>query len=596
MLGRVPCADIVKYPKGTQLTLAGWVHRRRDHGGLIFIDLRDYSGIAQVVINPDVFPLVHRTAEDVRLEWVLKVVGEVGQRPVGTENQNMITGNVEVTASSLDVIAISKTPPFYINEDQDVDEALRLKYRYLDLRKEGMRKNLEFRHRIVKFIRDFLDHRGFLEIETPILTKSTPEGARDYLVPSRLQKGNFYALPQSPQQMKQLLMVAGFEKYFQIARCFRDEDLRSDRQPEFTQLDLEMSFVQEEDILSLAEELFVEIAKNVMPHKKISFPFPRIDYHDSLDKYGTDKPDLRFGMMLTDITDLAASTQFQVFRSVVNEGGVVKGFVAPNCSNYSRKQIDELTNLVKATGLPGLVTIDLGQQSDDLETLTLEQIRSVASRHLSVEEIKSIGKKMDASAGDLLLIVAGVMDDVNIALSQLRNFMGERLGQIDPETLTFTFVINFPLFQWDSNENKWKTPHHPFTSPKDLETLSDGDLAMVKSKAYDMVCNGNEIASGSIRVHQRDIQERIFQILGYGDKEIQERFGHLLEALEYGAPPHGGIACGIDRIIAMLVGSPSIRDVIAFPKTQSGTDILFGAPSSVDQDQLADLDLQIVQD
>ena len=599
MLGRIPCIGISRNRVGTQVTLAGWVHRRRDHGGLIFIDLRDRSGVAQVVFNPDEVPLAHKVAEEVRLEWVLKVVGQVEKRPPGTENPRLATGYVEVMASQVEVLNTSKTPPFYINEEQEVDESLRLTYRYLDLRKEQMQRNLALRHKVVKFIRDFLDQHGFLEIETPILIKSTPEGARDYLVPSRLQRGSFYALPQSPQQLKQLLMIAGFERYFQIARCFRDEDLRSDRQPEFTQLDLEMSFVDEEDVLGLTEGLFIAMVEAVAPHKKVLKPFPRLDYDKALALYGTDKPDLRFGMELTDITDVAVKTQFQVFRSAAASGGVVKGIVAPDCAGYSRRQLDELADFVRARGARGLVTIGLGDQQGSLDSLSLDQVRSVAARHLSLEEVKAIATRMGASMEDLLLIVAGLSGDVNTALSQLRNLMGERLGLVDPDTLAFAFIANFPLFEWNPVESRWQSSHHPFTSPKDdhLSLLDqDKKLGHIKSKAYDMVCNGNELASGSIRVHQRDVQEKVFRILGYTPKEVEERFGHLLEALEYGAPPHGGIASGIDRIVALLTGSSSIREVIAFPKTQSGADLLFGAPAPVQEAQLRELGLKLLEE
>ena len=596
MRERTPCNELSLDQTGSQVTLAGWVHRRRDHGGLIFIDLRDRSGIVQVVFNPDVAPETHRAAEDVRVEWVLKVVGQVEKRPPGTENPRLATGYVEVLATEIEVLNPSKTPPFYINEEQEVDESLRLTYRYLDLRRERMQRNLVLRHKVIKFIRDFLDVRGFVEIETPILIKSTPEGARDYLVPSRLQHGSFYALPQSPQQLKQLLMVAGFEKYFQIARCFRDEDLRADRQPEFTQLDLEMSFVDEEDVLGLIEELYVQIVGTVTPEKRVVNPFPRLDYKMAIARYGTDKPDLRFGLELADITKIGAESQFQVFRSAAASGGVIKGFAAPGCAAYTRRQLDELTEYVRARGARGLVTVALEEGQGDLEGLTMDQVRSVAARHLTVEEVKAMASRMGASLGDLLLIVAGPVGDVNNALSQLRNLMGERLELTDPDTLAFAWIVDFPLLEWKPEENRWDAPHNPFSSPKDKDIhLLDTDPGEALAKQYDMVCNGYEVGGGSIRNHKREIQEKVLKLMGHSKEAMQSQFGHLLDALEYGAPPHGGIAMGIDRLVMLLANASNIREVIAFPKTQSGTDLLFGAPAPVDESQLRELGLKLLE-
>ncbi|MCZ6866703.1 MAG: aspartate--tRNA ligase [Chloroflexi bacterium] len=596
MRERTPCNELSLDQTGSQVTLAGWVHRRRDHGGLIFIDLRDRSGLAQVVFNPDIAPETHRAAEDVRVEWVLKVVGQVEKRPPGTENPRLATGYVEVLATEIEVLNPSKTPPFYINEEQEVDGSLRLTYRYLDLRRERMQRNLVLRHKVIKFIRDFLDVRGFVEIETPILIKSTPEGARDYLVPSRLQHGSFYALPQSPQQLKQLLMVAGFEKYFQIARCFRDEDLRADRQPEFTQLDLEMSFVDEEDILGLIEELYVQIVGTVTPEKRVVNPFPRLDYKMAIARYGTDKPDLRFGLELADITKVGAESQFQVFRSVADSGGVIKGFAAPGCAAYTRRQLDELTEYVRARGARGLVTVALEEGQGDLEGLTMDQVRSVAARHLTLEEVKAIASRMGASLGDLLLIVAGPAGDVNNALSQLRNLMGERLELADPDTLAFAWIVDFPLLEWKPEENRWDAPHNPFSSPKDKDIhLLDTDPGEALAKQYDMVCNGYEVGGGSIRNHKMEIQEKVLKLMGHSKEAMQSQFGHLLNALEYGAPPHGGIAMGIDRLVMLLANANNIREVIAFPKTQSGTDLLFGAPAPVDESQLRELGLKLLE-
>ncbi|MBI2856429.1 MAG: aspartate--tRNA ligase, partial [Chloroflexi bacterium] len=545
MLKSVSCGALRKADVGTEVTLAGWVHRRRDHGGLIFIDLRDWKGLVQVVFSPEVAPQVHNTAQDLRNEWVLRVKGTVGQRPAGTENSRIPTGEVEVVAKELEVLNASKTPPFSIEEEaREADELLRLKYRYLDLRRARVRNNLLLRHRVVKFIRDFLSNRDFVEVETAILTKSTPEGARDYLVPSRIYPGEFYALPQSPQQMKQLLMMGGLERYYQIARCFRDEDPRADRQPEFTQLDLEMSFVEEKDILDLIEELFTGLVEAVVPEKRVLRPFPRLTHRDVMAKFGTDKPDLRFGMELADLSDIAASSQVHVFRQVVDAGGAVKGLAAPGCAAYSRRQLDELTSFVKERGAPGLVTMALeGDPGRSLEDLKEEDIRSAISRYVSLDEVRQMAARVGAKRGDLLLIVAAAPRVADLVLSQLRHEMGRRLGLADPGLLAFAFVVDFPLFEWNQDEGRWDSAHHPFTAPReeDMPLLSESP-ERVTSKAYDLVCNGMEMASGSIRIHSRELQERIFGFLGYTPEQTQERFGHLLEALEYGAPPHGGIA------------------------------------------------------
>ena len=597
MLKTIACGQVRLENVGTTVTLAGWVHRRRDHGNLIFIDLRDREGLVQVVFNPELAPDLHATAQSLRNEWVVKVQGQVNRRPEGTENPDLATGEVEVAADHLVVLNESKTPPFYVNEDSEVDELLRLKYRYLDLRRAGMRDILITRHRVVKFIRDFLDQRGFLEIETPILIKSTPEGARDYLVPSRLFPGRFYALPQSPQQLKQLLMVSGVEKYFQIARCFRDEDLRADRQPEHTQLDLEMGFAEEEDILSLIDELFTAMVEALFPDKSVLRPFPRLTNAEAMDTYGTDKPDLRFGLKLADLSDIAAKTEFRVFRSALASGGIVKGFNAPGCASYSRRQVDELTELAKSRGAQGLVAVALTGEPAPLEELTKDQVRSSASQFLSLDQVKAIARQTEAAIGDLILVIAGPPKIANLALSFLRNEMGGRLGLADPNLLAFAFVVDFPLFQWSEEEERWDATHHPFTLPKEGdEQYVEGDPGRVIARCYDLVCNGEELASGSIRVHNRELQERIFKTLGYTLEQMEARFGQLLTALEYGAPPHGGIAPGIDRLIMVLTGQENIRDVIAFPKTQSAVDPLFEAPGEVEEAQLQELHLKIVKD
>ena len=594
----ISCGDVRREHVGKAVTLSGWVHRRRDHGSLTFIDLRDREGIVQVVFNPEHAADAHGTAVTLRNEWVISVVGQVQQRPEGTENPGLATGEIEVAAELLTVLNESKTPPFYVNDESDeVDELVRMKYRYVDLRRAGMRDILITRHRVVKFIRDFLDKRGFLEIETPILIKSTPEGARDFLVPSRLYPGRFYALPQSPQQLKQLLMVAGVERYFQIARCFRDEDPRADRVVEHTQLDVEMSFVEEDDVLGLAEELYIALVEALFPDKWMLKPFPRLTYAEAMQIYGTDKPDLRFGLEMADLADIASETEFRVFQSVLADGGVVKGFRAPGCASYSRRQLDELTEFVKERGAQGLVTLGLTGESGPVEELTQDQVRSAVSRFLSLDQVKAIARRTEAEVGDLVLIIAGPAKSTNVALSSLRHEMGRRLGLADPNLLAFAFVVDFPLFEWSEEEERWDATHHAFTSPKDgYSQYIESDPGRVVAHCYDMVCNGAELASGSIRVHKRELQERIFRALGYTDEQIDARFGQLLTALEYGAPPHGGIAPGIDRLIMTLIGNDNIRDVIAFPKTQTGVDPLFEAPGAADQEQLDELHLAVVLD
>ena len=577
--------------------MSGWISRRRDHGGIIFVDLRDRSGFVQVVFNPEhLAPAMYVEAEKLRSEWCVQVDGVVQKRPEGSENTALPTGDVEVMASAITVLNQSLTPPFYITDDVEADESLRLRYRYLDLRRPSMQDNLKLRHQVVKYIRDYLDAREFLEIETPILIKSTPEGARDYLVPSRMQPGNFYALPQSPQQLKQLLMVSGVERYFQIARCFRDEDLRADRQPEFTQLDLEMSFVDEEDVLTLIEGLYGDMVREITPRFKIKTPFPRITYVDAMARYGSDKPDLRYGLEMADASDLAAETEFRVFHNVLSEGGIIKAMAVPGKGGLSGSDMRRMEDTAKGFGAGGMSHVRLTGDGT-LDTLTDADALLSPGLRMPVEWVRRLAERAGASRGDLIILMAGPPRMANQWLSAMRSHIAEKMQLADPDVLLFAFVTDFPLFDWNDDNNRWDSTHHPFTAPAPgFEKMLDGEnLSAVPSRAYDLVCNGSELASGSIRIHKRGLQEKIFAILGYSPEDISNRFGHILEAFDYGAPPHGGIAPGIDRLVAMLAGAESLREVIAFPKTQSGSDLLFGAPSPVEPSQLQDLAIRIVE-
>jgi len=550
--------------------------------------------MVQTVFNPELSKSCHEIANEMRNEYVVSINGEVALRPPGTENPKLPTGEIEVIVQDTAILNPSKTPPFYINEDIEVEEGLRLKYRYLDLRRDRMQRMLMLRYQVVKFIRDFLDARGFIEVETPILIKSTPEGARDYLVPSRVYPGKFYALPQSPQQIKQLLMVAGVEKYFQIARCFRDEDTRADRQPEHTQLDLEMSFVEEEDILRLMEELLTALVEAVKPEMRVIKPFPRLTYAEAMECYGSDKPDLRFGLEIRDLSDIAAQTDFSVFRSAIAEGGTVKGICAPDCGDYSRGQLEELNRLVQSLGAAGLLTIALGTSAGELDNLTLDMVRSVASKFLTLEQVKEMARRLGAKSGDLLLIVAGQSTLVSTVLGRLRQEIAHRLNMAPSDLLAFAYVVDFPLFERDEQAGRWQPMHHAFTAPRDKDIpLLESDPGKVISRHYDIVCNGYELASGSIRIHNSELQRKVFRLLNYTDEEIDERFGTLLEAFEYGAPPHGGVAPGIDRIVMLLTGEETIRETIAFPKNQNAADLTFGAPAPVSEEQLAELHLRL---
>ncbi|MFO8009996.1 MAG: aspartate--tRNA ligase [Dehalococcoidia bacterium] len=592
------CVELNENSAGKEVTVSGWVNRRRDHGGLIFVDLRDRDGLLQITFDPNKSPEAHRIADQMRSEFVIRVTGELSMRPEGTENPAVSTGRIEMIASEAEILNAARPMPFPLSDESDIDESVRLKYRYLDLRRPRMRRNMMLRHRVIKFMRDFLDDRGFVEIETPILLKSTPEGARDYLVPSRLYPGRFYALPQSPQQLKQLLMVSGFEKYFQVARCFRDEDQRADRQPEFTQLDIEMSFVEEEDILELMESLFTSIVERITPELEVVKPFPRLSYNDSMARFGNDKPDLRFELELADVSDLVAESEFGVFRNAVAGGGIVKGFSAPGCSGYSRKQQNELVEYVRVRGAKGLVTMALeGDPGGPLENLTIENVRSQVTKFFTLEQIKAIAKRLGAGTGDLLLLAADHEDIVNTAMSQLRVEMGYRLGLADPNRLVFAFIHDYPLFEWNPERRGWDSMHHPFTSPQ-LEDipLLDTDPGKVRAKHYDFICNGFEISSGSIRIHNSDLQLKIFKMLGYGEADIKEQFAHLLDALDFGAPPHGGIAPGIDRFLMLLAGEENIREVIAFPKTKTAQDLMTNSPDVVSEEQLRELHLTVTDE
>jgi aspartyl-tRNA synthetase len=586
------CGELRNTHAGQKVTLAGWVHRRRDHGGKVFIDLRDREGVVQVVFNPQVSQEAYKVAGSLRNEYVIQITGDVSPRPKGTENRNLATGNIEVIAKEADILNPSKTPPFYINEDEEVDESLCLKNRYLYLRRPRMKNNLLLRHKMMKFICDFLDGKGFVEIETPILIKSTPEGARDYLVPSRINPGKFYALPQSPQQLKQILMVAGFDKYFQIARCFRDEDLRADRQPEFTQLDMEMSFIEVKDMLQLMEKLFTSLVKTVKPDMRLLEPFQYLSYKETMEKYGTDKPDIRFGLELKDISDIAINTDFQVFRSALDNNGKVKGICVPGCGHYTRHQLDELINLAKSYGARGLTTMAFTGGA-----VTLDEVKSAAAKYLTSRQLEEIAGRFEAKPGDLLLIVADKLEVVSKTLDELRREMAKRLNLADADLLAFTFVVDFPFLEKNEAENRWEPMHHPFTAPRwEDELLLDTEPAKVYGQHYDVVCNGCELGSGSIRIHNRQLQEKVFDLLGYSKEEMTSRFGGLLEALEYGAPPHGGIAIGLDRLVMLLAGEQSIREVIAFPKNQNAVDMMLDSPSYVNKYQLDELNLKLKHD
>ncbi len=595
MLKTHTCGELTLEQAGQRVQLAGWVNRRRDHGGLIFIDLRDRFGLTQVTIDSETAPAAHENAAQARNEYVLQVSGTVRPRPEGFENPNLATGAIEVIADEVTVLNPAKTPPFYVSGNADeVDEALRLKYRYLDLRRPRMVSNLALRHRIVRFIREFLSARDFLEIETPILLKSTPEGARDFVVPSRLHPHEFYALPQSPQQLKQLLMVAGIERYFQIARCFRDEDLRADRQPEFTQLDLEMSFVEAGDVRALIETMLIALCEEISPKRIQQIPFPVISYAEAMEKYGIDRPDLRFGQTLFDLSESMRTSNFGVFRNALEAGGQVKGIVYPGGAHLSRREIDELTEFVKPYGAKGLVWIGVVGEPDDQGLYPADALRSQVAKFFTAQELAGIVRTSGAQTSDLILIVADQPGVVAQSLSNLRLEIGRRANLIDNDLLSFCWVVDFPLLEYDEDEQRWQAVHHPFTSARDEDwDRLEQDPGSVLAKAYDVVLNGWEIGGGSIRIHRSDLQDRLFAVLGLQHEDVQAQFGHLLEAFQYGAPPHGGIALGIDRVVALFAETSSIRDVIAFPKTAAGTDLMLDSPCPVSEEQLRELHIML---
>ena len=577
------CGVIGKELAGQQVVLCGWVAKRRDHGGLIFVDLRDRSGIVQVVVDPETAGESFKVAEDIRGEYVVKVAGKVSMRDAATVNANISTGEIEIMAEEIEVLNAAKTPPFYIADGIDTDENLRLKYRYLDLRRPEMQRNIILRHKVTKLMRDYLDTRNFLEIETPMLTKSTPEGARDYLVPSRVNPGKFYALPQSPQIFKQLLMVSGMERYFQIARCFRDEDLRADRQPEFTQLDMEMSFMEMDEILELMEGLIAYIFEGACG-KKIQTPFQRLTWDEAMDRYGSDKPDLRFGMELINMVDAVKDSDFKVFNQVIENGGVVKAINVKGYANIPRRECDSLVDFVGIYGAKGLAWMQIQEDGS---------VKSPIAKFFSEAHMANILATAQAEAGDLIMFIADKPAVVAQALGALRIEMAKRRNLIDPDALAFAWVVDFPMFEYDEEEKRYVAMHHPFTSPRDEDlALLATDPGKVYAKAYDMVLNGTEIGGGSIRIHRRDVQKQIFSAIGLSDEEAQEKFGFMMNAFEYGAPPHGGLAFGLDRLIMIMAQRDSIRDVIAFPKTQSAACVMTQAPNDVDDKQLRELHIR----
>ncbi len=578
------CNELNKNHLNKTVILSGWVHRRRDHGGVIFIDLRDRYGLTQIISDPIKYKNAHDEMDKIRPEYVIKIEGKVLGRPKGQENSNLDTGSIEVLVQKIEILNPSKTPPFEIDQEKEVNEELRLKYRYLDLRKNKLKNNIILRHKIIKFVRDFLDKENFIEVETPILIKGTPEGSREYIVPSRIHAGEFYVLPQSPQQLKQLLMVSGFDRYFQVARCFRDEDQRGDRQPEFTQLDMEMSFAEMEDVIDINERLLIELSKKFAQDKNIKeVPFPIMTYEEAMNLYGSDKPDLRFDLPLSDITDIVSESNFSVFTSAVSQGGVVKALKVDGGGNFTRKDIDELTEIAKIYKAKGLAYIKIEEDGPSSPIL----------KFLEKSEIDSIISRVDAKKGDIIFFSADKFEIACESLGHVRLKIGEKLDLIDKKLFAFCWVKDFPLFEYDEEEKKLNAVHHPFTSPLDTKGF-DKNPETTLSKAYDISLNGNEIAGGSIRIHEEKVQKKIFDILKISDEEADKRFGHILNAFSYGAPPHGGIAWGLDRLVMIFAEEPNIREVIAFPKDQKAKDLMLGAPSKMPEEQLKELHIKLI--
>ncbi|MFN8593944.1 MAG: aspartate--tRNA ligase [Thermomicrobiales bacterium] len=584
--GRLTCGSLRANDVGQNVTLRGWVNRRRDLGGLVFIDLRDRYGITQVVFNPEIAPEAHAAASDTRGEFVLELSGIVRERPEGTRNPKLATGDIEVEGHQVKVLNGAKTPPFEVSQTTDVDESVRLRHRYVDLRRTRMQRNLILRHAIVRFMREFLSDRGFVEVETPLLIKSTPEGARDFLVPSSGFPGNFYALPQSPQQMKQLLMVAGLDRYFQIARCFRDEPQRADRQPEFTQLDIEMAFVDQTDVTGLIEDLYTELVERFSHKRILAKPFPRLTYQEAMDRFGSDRPDIRFGLELQDVTEAFRDTTFRAFAQTLADGGVIKAIVVPGCAAYTRRQLEELIEIATRGGARGLAHFAV--ESDG--------VKSPIAKFLDERELAAITTAIGAKDGDLVLAVADKPAVVAKTLSSLRGEFGTRLGLADPDVFALCWIYEFPLLEWNEEEERWEATHNPFSGfLAEDALLLDSAPGQVRAKQYDLVGNGNELGGGSVRNHRRADQEKMFSLMGYSAEDVAIRFGALLDALDYGAPPHGGIAMGVDRIVMLLADEENIREVIAFPKNQRGLDLMFQAPDAVGLDQLDDLALSIAE-
>ncbi len=586
MLRTHTCNELGIQDIGKDVTLCGWVHRRRDHGGIIFIDLRDRYGLTQVVADPTVSEEIHTLTDTARPEYVVKVTGTVRKRPDGMVNAKIATGEIEILIKQFEILNKALTPPFEIDQEYDIHEDLRLKYRYLDLRRERMKNNIIMRHKVIKMIRDFMDSKNFLEIETPILIKGTPEGSREYVVPSRLYPGKFFVLPQSPQQLKQLLMVAGMDRYFQIARCFRDEDQRGDRQPEFTQLDVEMSFVDENDVMGLTEELMILLTEKLVPHKKIMWkPFKRISWQTAMEEYGSDKPDLRFEMKIADVSDIAEKTKFEVFTRALNYGGVVKALCVPGGAAFTRKEIDKYTEIAKGSGAHGLAYIQV----------TTEGPKSAIIKFFSDEEVKALLERTKAKPGDIIFFGADSFKTACTSLGQVRLACADHFKLRDKDKFAYLWIYDFPLFEWNEEEKRFESSHHPFTNVQDQDyDLVFTDPSKAKGKHYDLVLNGYELAGGSIRIHESRLQSRVFEVLGFTKEDAERRFGHLLRAFEYGAPPHGGIAPGIDRILMLFQDEPNIREVIPFPKDQKAKDLMLDAPSALPEAQIAEMHIAVM--